>query len=86
LLPRLRLVFSRQVSRDYAEKHMYILLNRKYQRRKRLILLMFHVLHNVNCVLVNVKIVKITTDMLWRDAAIDHAPALVECAKFWNHE
>jgi hypothetical protein len=48
VLPSSRLVFSREVSRDYAEKHMQILLNRKYHCRKALILLRFHLPHNVN--------------------------------------
>ena len=60
MLPSSRLVFSREVSRDYAEKHMQILLNRKYHCRKALILLRFHLPHNVDCVHVNVKIVKST--------------------------
>jgi hypothetical protein len=60
VLPSSRLVFSREVSRDYAEKHMQILLNRKYHCRKALILLRFHLPHNVDCVRINVKIVKST--------------------------
>lgn len=60
MLPSSRLLFSREVSRDYAEKHMQILLNRKYHCRKALILLRFHLPHNVDCVHVNVKIVKST--------------------------
>ena len=58
MLPSSRLLFSREVSRDYAEKHMPILLNRKYHCRKALILLRFHLVHNVDCIHTNVKIVK----------------------------
>jgi hypothetical protein len=60
VLPSSRLLFSREVSRDYAEKHMQILLNRKYHCRKALILLRFHLPHNVYCIRINVKIVKFT--------------------------
>jgi len=41
-----RLLFSREVSRDYAERRVQILFNRKYQGGKALILLMFHLLNN----------------------------------------
>jgi hypothetical protein len=39
---------------------MQILLNRKYHCRKALILLRFHLPHNVYCIRINVKIVKFT--------------------------
>lgn len=39
---------------------MQILLNRKYHCRKALILLRFHLPHNVDFIHVNVKIVKLT--------------------------
>ena len=53
-----RLLFSHEVSRDYAERRVQILCNRKYHGRKGLILLMFHLIHNVICYALNVKIVK----------------------------
>ena len=37
---------------------MPILLNRKYHCRKALILLRFHLVHNVDCIHTNVKIIK----------------------------
>ena len=53
-----RLLFSHEVSRDYAERRVQILFNRKYHGGKGLILLMFHLIHNVICGAINVKIVK----------------------------
>ena len=53
-----RLLFSHEVSRDYSERRVQILCNRKHHMRKGLILLMFHLIHNVVNDVVNVKIVK----------------------------
>lgn len=53
-----RLLFSHEVSRDYSERRVQILCNRKQHGRKALILLMFHLIHNVGYDSMNVKIVK----------------------------